>query len=470
MYQDPANMRLGGGAGGTTLDPVVAVALLIAMVLVLMLPKRQIIVPFLVVSMMAPFGQQLYVGGFHFYIARTLGLVGWLRIAFSKMTSGGEIVSGGFNPMDKIFIAWALFKAVATVLMFQEFAAVTNQVAFLWDALGGYFLFRFLIRDTEDVIRTVKVFASIVIVFSVTMYYETLRNSNVFGYIGGRLIPFLRDGKIRAQGPFTGPIPAGAFGANCACLFLWLGAQKRSSLLAYAGFGAALVMVVTSASSTGLMTFAAVVLALVLWPVRKYMRAVRWGLVLFLAVLQIFMKAPFWMVINHIDLVGGNSSYHRAMLIDGFIWHFADWWLIGVESTAGWGWDMWDQANQFVAEGENGGLATIVCFTILIVRAFRQTGLARKLAEGNLRMEWACWALGGALFSQVVSFFGISFSDQSVHGWYALLAIIPAATATIFKPGSTDAAADATAVAPREPLSVAEAWLELNPHRRMIKN
>src|SRR5262249_14662127 len=158
------------------------------------------------------------------------------------------------------------------------------------------------------------------------------------------------------------------------CLFFWLWKSGRARGSGLAGMGASVLMVLTSASSTPLMAFPAGLMALCLWPARSFMRYFRWGIVLFLVGLQIFMKAPVWMAINHVDLVGGNSSYHRAMLVDAFVRHFWDWWLIGVKSTHSWGWDMWDQANQFVAEGETGGLATFICFVLLVTRCFAAVG------------------------------------------------------------------------------------------------
>ena len=139
------------------------------------------------------------------------------------------------------------------------------------------------------------------------------------------------------------------------------------------------------------------------------------------------MKAPVWMLINHVDLVGGNSSYHRAMLVDQFVRHFWDWCFIGVASTKEWGWDMWDQANQFVAEGFSGGLATFVCFVLAVSWSFGRMATARRASAGDRSKQWLCWLLGSALFTHVVAFFGISFSDQSAFAWYALLAMMGAA-------------------------------------------
>ncbi len=126
--------------------------------------------------------------------------------------------------------------------------------------------------------------------------------------------------------------------------------------------------------------------------------------------LHLVMKAPVWFIINHVDIFSGNSGDHRANLIDGFIRHFTDWWLIGVKSTNSWGWDMWDQANQFVTEGESGGSATFICFVWMVSWVFSRVGTMRKLVEGDRKKEWMFWLLGVTLFSYVVSFFGIQLN------------------------------------------------------------
>ncbi len=121
------------------------------------------------------------------------------------------------------------------------------------------------------------------------------------------------------------------------------------------GLVGSVLMTWTSNSSTSLLTFLAGIFAVFFWPFRKSMRAVRWGIVVGLFALQLVMKAPIWFLIAHIDLTGGSSSYHRAELIDLFIRHFFEWWLIGIKSSGAWGWDMWDTQNQFVNVGESGG-------------------------------------------------------------------------------------------------------------------
>src|SRR5262249_17974788 len=150
-----------------------------------------------------------------------------------------------------------------------------------------------------------------------------------------------------AQAAFEGPIPAGTFGATLLCLFVWLWQSGTAKSIALMGTAGSLVMCVTSASSTALLAIAASLVAVSVWPFRHLTRQCRWVLAVVLLGLHAVMKAPVWMLIGRISLVGGNSAYHRAMLVDECIRHFWDWWLIGVRSTATWGWDMWDQANQY---------------------------------------------------------------------------------------------------------------------------
>ena len=131
---------------------------------------------------------------------------------------------------------------------------------------------------------------------------------------------------------------------------------------------------------------------------------------------------------SHIELTAGNSGWHRAELIDTFVRHFSDWWLIGTNKQATWGFEMDDTCQQWVAEGGIGGLATLACFILFISRAFGKIGQARKRLSRDRKQEWMLWFIGVALFSHCVAFFGISYFDQTRFSWYVLLCIISVAT------------------------------------------
>ncbi len=47
-----------------------------------------------------------------------------------------------------------------------------NQVGFLWDALGGYFLVRHLVRNAEDIRRVARVFVGVAVIMAACMLYE----------------------------------------------------------------------------------------------------------------------------------------------------------------------------------------------------------------------------------------------------------------------------------------------------------
>ena len=382
-------------------------------------------IPFLLFVIFTPFGQQIYVGGFHFFADRILILFGCMRMAGTKMASDEDIVPWGLNPIDKMFIASTIFGAIATVLVFMQMSAVPSQLGVLWDAIGGYFLIRFMIQNEEDVARFIKILAGSMAILAGTMLNEVYRHQNVFGFITGGWGVTEREGAIRAQGPLAGPILAGMFGATAFCLFVWLWKSGKSKAFAVVGIIACTVITVTSHSSTSLLGYLASLIGLSMWFLRKQMRLIRWGIVILIISLHLVMKAPVWFIITHVDLVAGNSGFHRAKVIDDLVRTFGDWWLIGVKSTNSLGWDMWDQANQFVGAGENGGLITLVCFILMISRSFGRLGTARKIADGDTKKEWELYLLGVVLFSYVVSFFGISFSrGAEVYPWYALFAMI----------------------------------------------
>ena len=52
--------------------------------------------------------------GVHLFLSRILILCGWTRMLWSKMAKSKDGIPGGLNEIDKLFIVWALIRAVAT--------------------------------------------------------------------------------------------------------------------------------------------------------------------------------------------------------------------------------------------------------------------------------------------------------------------------------------------------------------------
>jgi hypothetical protein len=425
--------RFGGGAAETMLSPIVLVAMLVAIASMLLLPRKFLVGPFLLIAFMVPSGQMLVVSGVHLYVIRIVILAGIGRLVAAKFTSKASIFGGGFNTIDKLFLCWAISRSLAFMLLYGKMDAVVNQFGFLWDSLGGYFFLRFAIRDEEDISRTTKLFALMTMILAVCMVNEQRSTTNVFGFIGGRLKSEIRDGKLRSQGPFSHSILAGVFGATILPLFLRLWSRKKDRLLAIGGIIGATTMVITSASSTPFGAYMAGVLGICLWPLRRNMRVIRWGIVFAIVGLALVMKAPVWFLLAHIDLVGGSSSYHRAQLVDQCIRRFGDWWLLGANNNQDWGWDMWDIQNEFVAEALRGGLAALLFFVLIISKTFSRVGSARRSFQTNRHQEWLTWILGAIIFAHVIAFVGADYFDQTRFWWYTSLAFVSATTASVLK-------------------------------------
>ncbi len=336
-------------------------------------------------------------------------------------------------------------QAVATSLLYMDSGALINQLGVLIDFLGGYFLLRALIQDETDIYITLKCLAFLCVVLGICMVREQLTLQNIFGTLGGgaRLHPEVREGKIRSQAVFQHSLTAGTFGATLLPLFLLLWKNGKSKVMAAAGVLGCTAMTICSNSSTPLLGYVAGVLGVCLWPIRKKMKAVRWGIVFALIGLQLVMKAPFWFIIAHIDLTGGSSGYHRAELVDQFITHIRNWWLIGTKDAGTWAYDMWDQQNQYVSVGEGGGLLALVFFILMISRTYAMLGVARRAVQG-LKKEWLVWLLGAAVFANLVAFFGVNYFDQVKMTWFVLLAMICASSASIARSQKLKAASVAS--------------------------
>lgn len=433
MQVDPTlvaqRSAFGGGAGASVLHPVMLGATIAATVLILTLPKKRVIAPFLLVIFLGSIGQQIYIGGIHLFVDRILIVAGLIRVLSTKRTPTKARLAGGWNDVDTVYVIWIFCHSCAAILQFNGISGVIiYQIGFIWDALGAYVLLRCLIHDEEDVEFTVKVFAAITSCLAVAMLNEKLRNQNIFGFLGAMSVtPQMRDGSIRANGAFAHPILAGVFGATLIPLFWWLWQSGNAKVTGIVGFIGSSTIVVTSSSSTPVLAFGATFLGMLFWPLRGKMREFRWALVTLLIVLHLVMKAPVWFLISHVDLISGNSGYHRAMLIDQCISHFREWFFIGTDPGK-WGWDMWDMSNQFVAEADTGGMATFIFFVLIIKRGYGRVGTARKRLHGCAKKEMFMWLLGVALLAHVVSFFGVQYFDQTKIAWCAFLAMMIAAT------------------------------------------
>ena len=156
----------------TVLHPAVAVAMLIAIGLIVALPRKKAIAPFLLAFFTIPFGQVLVVGGVHFTMLQILILTVLGRMAAFRGSSSEKRFAGGFNALDKVVVAWSLSALIIFFLQFMDMQALIKGLGDLVVSLGGYLAARFLIPDRETVRRVVKVLAVVCVIQGICMISE----------------------------------------------------------------------------------------------------------------------------------------------------------------------------------------------------------------------------------------------------------------------------------------------------------
>ena len=346
----------------------------------------------------------------------------------------GEFRGLRINEIDKALILYAVANALFFTLREGTSEAFINRLGFAYNALGLYFVFRFIVRTEEDIQRVFKTMALLVLPLAAMMILEKATGRNFYSYFGG--VPeytVLRDGRLRCQGPFRHAILAGTFGAVTIPLIagLWLSGRERVKT-ALATIAATFV-VYASASGGPVLSFGAAWIALAAWKIRANMRAVRWGILSAVIGLHLVMKSSVWYLIGRASEIVGGTGWHRSELINQFLSRWDEWWLAGTSETAHWMpytlrlYEKADITNHFIAQGVNGGFVTLLLFIALVAYAFRRVGLVlrEKGKEGaQPSMSFWIWGLGASLFTHVVSFFGVSYFDQMVIYWYSLLAMI----------------------------------------------
>jgi len=399
--------------------------------LTILVPRRYAFLPILVAVCYLTIGQQIIFMTANFYAYRILIFFCWFRLMLRR-----EIREIRFNMLDAMILLWLFTSIVTYVLLFHNYAAFINRFGRAFDVIGFYFYFRFTIHNLDDIYRIIKVTAIVILPLAIAMLVESFTGRNIFYAMGG--VPeqtFIRGTRFRCQGPFRHPILAGSFGAAQFPLFiaLWWGDQKNRALAVLGALSATAIMI-SAASSGPLISYFISVIALLLWPAHRYMRAVRWGVAGTILALHLFMKAPVWYLFDRLGQFFGSVGWHRSFLISQTINYFEDWWLLGVRVTSHWMPlaledypDRADITNQYILEGVNGGLVTMLAFITIIIFAFKFVGrsLKRLESEGqSFYRRMIVWVLGVSLVSHVMSFTSVAYFDQIWISWYMLLAMI----------------------------------------------
>lgn len=392
------------------------------------LPRRHAAIPLLLAAAYTTRLPIVVVGPANLSVLRVLVLVGMVRVLMRR-----ERVAN-LNAIDVLLLLWATVLLGTSV--FHNSNVWTYRIGQVLGELGVYGLCRVFIQDDTDVRRLFRVLCFALAPLAVLLLLEKYNAYNFFTIIGANLPLNIRDGRVRATGPFAHAILAGTVGAICVPMALCLWRRHRVS--AVVGVCTGLGILVASTSSGPIMMLTFTVIGLLLWNVRMLLSVIRWGAVAGIAVLALVMKAPVYFLIARIDIAGGSTGWYRAQLIRSSIEHFNEWWAVGTDYTRHWmasgiyaNDTQTDIVNHFVAMGVAGGLPLFIAFVLVLWAAFREVGRGLQASESQSpERVFLSWTLGSMLFGEVMSFLAISPYDQSVSFFYLLLAAIGAAVPT----------------------------------------
>lgn len=409
------------------MNPIATILFISCSIALLVVPRKLAAVPLLLGCTYMTLGQGISIGGISLPVYRLLLLVGAVRV----MTKG-EGIPGGLNLIDKLMVAWGGWVVFASFFHDPLRAGPVYACGQVFNQVLIYFLIRIWCVELSEVGGVIRVVALLLVPIAFEMIVEKMTGRNSFAIFGG--VPewvVVREGSLRAQGPFRHPILAGTVGATCIPLFV--GIFKSHRLAAVAGIGAGIVMVFASSSSGPVMSLIAGVCAIAILRIKKNLGAIRKACYVLYGFLVIIMKKPPYYLISRIDISGGSTGWHRAFLIEQTFAYFSEWWLFGTDETRHWMPSQGiandphhtDITNYYIGFGVTGGLAAMILVILMMAIAFNWVGKLYDLFVGPETNDgFMIWCFGACLFSHAITGFSVAYFDQSMLYFWLSVAVI----------------------------------------------
>jgi len=400
-----------------TVNATALIFLLLSATALLTLPRKWAPIPLLASCCYMTIGQGVDLGQFSLPVYRITLAVGLLRVILRRE------MPDRINPIDKLTALWAAWTIFAS--LFHEWAPGSGPVyasGFVYNIALVYFLTRAWCRDLGELAGVLRIVAWLLVPIAAAMVAEHLVEKNVFGVLFGGVSDAvaIRDGRIRAQGPFVHPLLAGTVGA--VCLPLLVGIWRRYRFSASIGIAACLVIVPASSSSGPLMSLFIGILAVFMWCFRTWVRTVRWAVIGAYISAEILMTRPAYYLISKIDLTGSSTGWHRSRLLEMAFSHISEWWAFGTDYTVHWmglavddAGKMSDITNYYLWMGVVGGLPAMLLLIAILWRAFVWVGKSVHSVPPELHeYRFLIWCLGAGLLAHAMTSLSMGYPDQSV--------------------------------------------------------
>ncbi len=399
----------------------------ICALLLMAVPRKWAPVPLLVGCTYMTFGQGIDVFSISLPIYRMLLIVGVARVVIKS-----EPIPNGLNYIDKLMLVWAIWVIIASLFHNQDRAGPITAGGEVFNIFLPYFLIRIWCTDLREIGVVINAIALLLAPIMVEMIFEKLTGKNLFSVFGG--VPesvLIREGKLRAQGPFRHPILAGTVGASSIPLFV--GIIKQSRIVGTVGIIAGVGITFACASSGPLMTLLTGIFGLILWRWNYLVKWLRYSSVIIYILLMLVMTRPPYYLISKIDLSGGSTGWHRSYLIERTILYFDEWWLFGCDETRHWmplqgfASDAYhtDITNYYIGFAVTGGLFAMLLVIWMMGCAFRWVG---RIHDARLQIapdqSFTIWCFGVSLFSHAVTSVSVAYFDQSMLYFWLCVAVI----------------------------------------------
>lgn len=409
------------------MPPLALATLLTCGILILVLPRQYVLIPVLIGSIFVAMRVRVMIGQLDFYPIRILVL-----LLLARGLARSEFRSIALTKLDVSLIAFTLVCGLMYVIRVQTMSAFVYRSGIAFTTLGLFFPLRTLFRNLGDVFRYGKCLTIVLVLLAAGMTVESRLRKALFTPLGGGTVLAEREGGVRARGPFAHSSNAGIFAATSLPLVAAFAIQNKS----YFAMGTAAAIAAVIASNSGGPAIALLYSAIGLgaWVFRNRLRTVRWTILIGLVLLHFAMNAPVWHLMTRVGHLTGGGGWHRAALVDRAIKHIPEWWLVGTSYTANWmpyarTADEADITNQFIRYGVDGGLISVILFTLVIVNGFKAVGSGlHHVATSTTEKKLLIWGLGASLLSHLAAFFCTSYFDQVQVAWILLLAIASSLT------------------------------------------
>lgn len=409
------------------MKPAAVLLFLVTACALLTVPRKWALAPLLVGCCYMTLGQGVEIGPFSFPMYRMLLAVGVVRVIVR-----GERLVGGFNRIDYLMVVWSVWVLFAS--LFHAYEAGSGPIyasGVIFNLALIYFLVRIWTRDIDEIVDLIKIIAILLAPVAFEMAMEKFVGRNAFAVFGGVSdYVLVREGKLRAQGPFRSPILGGVVGATCIPLFV--GIWGRHRFYSAIGVLSGICMTLASASSGPMISAVSGVFAIVMWRFRRFTGVARAMFIAIYIVLDIIRTRPTYYLMGEIDLVGGSTGWFRARLIESAFEHFSEWWLFGTDYTRNWmatgvsfSPNHTDITNYYIGFAVVGGLAAMLLIIAMFFVAFRWVGdVCRSVSKTDLASAFGIWCLGAGLFAHAVTGITVSYFDQSMVFIWANVAMI----------------------------------------------